>query len=112
MGTFLVVIILIVSLLIAAVVLVQNPKGGGLATGFQGASQFGGVQKTTDFLEKSTWYLTIALFVLCLISAKFMSGTNGTDTAGFQEEEMITTDPIFNEETIELNDAAAGQDGQ
>jgi preprotein translocase subunit SecG len=73
MGSFIVVLIVIVCILLALVILVQNPKGGGLATGFQGASQIGGVQKTADFLEKSTWYLAIALFVLCLVSAKFYS---------------------------------------
>ena len=53
MGYFLMVVILIVCVMLGVVILVQNPKGGGLATGFQGASQMGGVQKTTDFLVKS-----------------------------------------------------------
>ena len=61
MITFLTVVILIVCFLLGAVILVQNPKGGGLATGFQGASQIGGVQRTTNFLEKSTWFLAVAL---------------------------------------------------
>ncbi len=92
MGYFIIVLILIVCFLLAAVILVQNPKGGGLATGFQGASQIGGVQKTADFLEKSTWYLTLALFVLCMVSAAYYSGGNGGEE-GFQEETVITTEP-------------------
>jgi len=56
------------------VVLIQNPKGGGLTTGFQ-ATQVGGVQQTADFLEKATWYLVIALFVLCMLSASFSAST-------------------------------------
>lgn len=91
MGYFIIVLILIVSVLLAAVVLVQNSKGGGLATGFQGASQIGGVQKTADFLEKSTWYLTIALFVLCIVSASFY-GNSGKSEAGFQEEVTMPVD--------------------
>ena len=67
MTTFLTVVILIVCFLLGAVILVQNPKGGGLANGFQGASQIGGVQRTTNFLEKATWYLAAALFVLCIL---------------------------------------------
>ena len=43
--------------LLALVVLAQNPKGGGLAAGFTGAQQIGGVQRTADFLEKGTWTL-------------------------------------------------------
>ena len=63
------ILILIICGLLALVVLAQNPKGGGLASGFTGASQIGGVQRTADFLEKSTWTLSGALMVLCLISA-------------------------------------------
>jgi preprotein translocase subunit SecG len=71
MATFIIVLIIIVSLLLGGIVLLQNPKGGGLAIGFQGSTQIGGVQRTADFLEKATWYLAIALFVLCLASAAF-----------------------------------------
>ena len=71
MGYFLMVVILIVCILLGAVILVQNPKGGGLATGFQGAGQMGGVQRTTDFLVKATWYLTGALFVLCIVAGVY-----------------------------------------
>jgi protein translocase SecG subunit len=50
------------------VVLAQNPKGGGLAAGFTGAQQIGGVQRTADFMEKATWTLAgLALMVLCLV---------------------------------------------
>lgn len=68
---FIIVLIVIVALLLGIVVLIQNPKGGGLAAGFQGAAQVSGVQRTTEFLEKATWYLAILLFVLCLVSARF-----------------------------------------
>lgn len=86
MGTFIIVLILIVCFLLGAVILVQNPKGGGLATGFQGASQIGGVQKTADFLEKSTWYLTVALFVLSMASAAYFDGGRSEDDMIYQED--------------------------
>lgn len=73
MASFIVVLIVIVAILLGVVVLIQNPKGGGLAVGFQGATQVGGVQRTADFLEKATWYLGIALFILCLISARWFT---------------------------------------
>ena len=84
---------MIVGVLLGLVILVQNPKGGGLATGFSGAHQIGGVQRTTDFLEKSTWYLTIALFVLCLVSAKFFTtnSASASDEMGDDQIEAITT---------------------
>jgi preprotein translocase subunit SecG len=73
MASFIVLLIVIIALLLGIVVLVQAPKGGGLASGFQGAAQIGGVQRTTEFLEKATWYLAIAMFVLCLVSTTWFS---------------------------------------
>jgi preprotein translocase subunit SecG len=69
------IIIIILAVLLALVVLAQNPTGGGLATGFTGASQIGGVQRTADFMEKATWTLASALMVLCLVSASLQHTT-------------------------------------
>ena len=66
MYTFLVVLILIVCVLLAIVVLVQNSKGGGLAANFSAPNQIMGVRRTADFLEKATWWLAIILVVLSL----------------------------------------------
>ena len=66
MYTLLTVLIIITCILLILVVLVQNSKGGGLASGFASSNQVMGVRKTTDFLEKLTWGLAIALFVLSL----------------------------------------------
>lgn len=79
MASFILIFIVFVALLLGIVVLVQNPKGGGLAVGFQGATQVGGVQRTTDFLEKATWYLAITLFLLCLISARWYTSSSTYD---------------------------------
>lgn len=79
------IIILILCALLALVVLAQNPKGGGLAAGFTGAQQIGGVQRTADFLEKGTWTFAGLLMALCLVSAglqheenKDMNGMDAT----------------------------------
>jgi preprotein translocase subunit SecG len=60
----------IVAFLLVTVVMVQNPKGGGLDSNFGGggANMFGGVQQTTDFLDKATWFLFGLLVVLILVS--------------------------------------------
>lgn len=62
------VLILIACVLLALVVLVQNSKGGGLASNFSSSNQFMGVRKTADFLEKTTWTLAIVLLALSLLS--------------------------------------------
>ena len=55
--------------------MVQNPKGGGLSSSIGGSTQLGGGQKTTDFLDKSTWVLAGALIVLVLLSSLSFTGT-------------------------------------
>ncbi|MEI6172255.1 MAG: preprotein translocase subunit SecG [Bacteroidota bacterium] len=62
------VLILIVCVLMVLVVLVQNSKGGGLASNFASSNQFMGVRKTADFLEKATWTLAVTLLLLSLFS--------------------------------------------
>ncbi|GAA4269304.1 preprotein translocase subunit SecG [Hyunsoonleella aestuarii] len=63
-------LIVVVAFLLIVVVMVQNPKGGGLSSSFGGGGtqQLGGVKKTTDFLDKSTWTLATLLLVLILLS--------------------------------------------
>lgn len=71
MSTFsiFVVLITIVCFLLIVVVMVQNPKGGGLSSSIGGPQLLGGVQKTTDFLDKSTWTLASILLGLILLSS-------------------------------------------
>jgi preprotein translocase subunit SecG len=67
MYIFVSILILVVSVLLGLIVLVQNPKGGGLAANFAaGGGQFMGVRQTADFLEKASWGLAIALLILSL----------------------------------------------
>lgn len=94
MSTFITILIIIVGILLALVVLIQNPKGGGLATGFSGANQFGGVQRTNDFLDKATWTLVIALFVLSVFSSSLTNtGVVAEDGQGTALEEMVNDEP-------------------
>lgn len=79
MFTVFLVLILIVCFLLILVVMVQNPKGGGLSSSVGGTQQLGGVQKTTDFLDKSTWTLGTILVVLILLTGIF--NTNPVQTA-------------------------------
>ncbi|MGV3599416.1 MAG: preprotein translocase subunit SecG [Bacteroidota bacterium] len=74
MYTFLTILIIIAALLLILVVLVQKPKGGGLASQFSSSNLAFGVKRTTDFIEKSTWGLAIAIIVLALAS-NFFAGT-------------------------------------
>lgn len=69
-------LIVVVCFLLVLVIMVQNPKGGGLSSSFggSGSQQIGGVQKTGDFLDKSTWVLATLLIVLILLSNISLGG--------------------------------------
>jgi preprotein translocase subunit SecG len=72
------VLIVIAAGVLGFIILVQNPKGGGLSGNIAGFSnQFMGVKQTTDVLEKGTWIFATVIAVLCLFSSFFMKGSTG-----------------------------------
>ncbi|MEM9887831.1 MAG: preprotein translocase subunit SecG [Bacteroidota bacterium] len=72
------VLIALVCVLLIAVVLIQNPKGGGIDSTFGGsANQMFGAARQADFIEKLTWGLGITLFVLCIITAIYVAANSG-----------------------------------
>ena len=82
-------LIIIVAFLLVVVIMVQNPKGGGLSSSFGGGGggQLGGVQKTTDFLDKSTWTLATLLLVLILLSNVTILDGNSAGESKFMNEQ-------------------------
>lgn len=94
MYTLITVLIFIVCILLVLIVLVQNSKGGGLASNFQSSSQVMGVRKTADFLEKATWSLAAALLVLSIMGSAFIPrGQSGVDQSMIQEQIQNVPDP-------------------
>ncbi len=88
------VLITIVCFLLIVVIMVQNPKGGGLSSTISGTQMLGGVQKTTDFLDKSTWTLATALIVLILLSSLSFSGSlSDTDSKIIDKTEAPANTP-------------------
>lgn len=69
--------------------MVQNPKGGGLSSSFGSSSTMGGVQKTTDFLDKSTWTLAAALIVLILLSSMSFTGSLNDNSSKVIDETEV-----------------------
>jgi preprotein translocase subunit SecG len=86
--TIFIALIIFVAFLLVIIIMVQNPKGGGLASSFGGGGtqQLGGVQKTTDFLDKSTWTLATLLLALILLSnISIMGGQSSTESRALDE---------------------------
>ncbi len=78
MFTTIITFIIILSALLVLVVLIQNPKGGGLSGEFggSGASQMFGVKRTGDLLEQLTWGFSGTIVVLVLISKFTLIGVD------------------------------------
>lgn len=72
MYSLVIALMIIASVLMCGIVLIQESKGGGLASSFSGGNQMLGVRKTTDFLEKGTWVLAAVMVVLSVVSVAFV----------------------------------------
>ena len=96
-------LIILVCFLLVLVVMVQNPKGGGLSSSFGGGTQqVGGVQKTSDFLDRSTWILATLLLALILISNVTLSSGEGvSESKLIQDGSMQEIIPETPEQTLE-----------
>jgi len=89
--TIFLVLIILVCILLMLVIMVQNPKGGGLSSSFGGSGNqvVGGVKKTGDFLDKSTWTLATILVVLILLSNVALKGSFSDS-----DSKLLNGDPI------------------
>ncbi len=101
------ILIILASVILGFIVLVQNPKGGGLAGNIAGFSnQFLGVKQTTDVLEKFTWIFALVIGLLCLTSAIFipdsLAGDDKTEKIGSpipQQQQVPNTTTIPGQES-------------
>ena len=89
-----VILMVIAALLMCFIVLIQNSKGGGLASGFSSSNAIMGVRKTTDFLEKATWGLAIFMVVMSIATAYVVpSSAVATDAVLEQAQKEQQTNP-------------------
>ncbi len=96
MYAFITILIVIAAILLIFIVMIQNSKGGGLASGFSSSNQVMGVRKTTDFLEKATWGLGGVVVVLCIFATVFVpKQVKGTTDSEIKDEikNAVTVDP-------------------
>ena len=89
-----VVLIVLASLLMIGIVLIQESKGGGLASNFSSSNAIMGVRKTTDFVEKATWGLAAAMVVFSIICA-YVAPVSSSETSVMEKAatETQTTNP-------------------
>ena len=97
MFNIILVLILVLSLLLILIIMVQNPKGGGLSSSFGGdTQQIGGVKKTTDFLDKTTWILSSFILILILFSNITLNSENDNfESDLIQSQEQLDIEEIL-----------------
>ena len=105
------ILLVLASILLIVVVFVQNPKGGGLSSSIGGGNQMlGGYQKTTDFLDKSTWTLGIVLILLILFSS--LSFNSGSSSLIIDEKGKSSKTQEMTPAEQPAKDAATPADGE
>ena len=92
--TVLTVLVLLASVLITLIVLLQNGKGGGLASNFVAGNQTFGVRQTTDILEKITWGLVGFIFLVSVVTA-FTLNNNAKEIDLTEKIELEAPAPEF-----------------
>jgi len=91
MYIFLSILIVILAIFLVLIVVVQNSKGGGLAAGFASSNQVMGVRKTTDFLEKATWWLAGLLVFFCIVTTIFVHPKTATEDSLIKDDILEQT---------------------
>ena len=92
MYTLFVILIVIAALLMIGIVLIQESKGGGLASQFSGYNQIGGVRKTTDFIEKATWFLA-GFMVLVSVCCAYVAPQANNESSVMENYQAPATNP-------------------
>jgi preprotein translocase subunit SecG len=106
MAIFFLILVILCCLIISFFILVQNPKGGGLAGNIAGFStQFMGVKQTTDVLEKGTWVMAALIALLAIFSPVFISqGSAGSREPnlrpGTNQSAPVTPAPAVPQPTV------------
>lgn len=115
MYAFISILIVLAAVALVFIVLIQNSKGGGLAAGFASSNQVMGVRKTTDFLEKATWFLAGFVLLLSISASAFIQPVTSAQQNSLIEKQIdnatVPVDPNtvspFSS-TVPLDESGAG----
>ena len=97
--TLFVILIILASILMVFIVLIQESKGGGLASNFSSTNSIMGVRKTTDLVENLTWGLAAAMVILsvaCAYVAPQAMGEGSVMEGATQEQTALPAMPGAN----------------
>ncbi|WP_024989158.1 preprotein translocase subunit SecG [Segatella albensis] len=113
MYTLLIILIVLVSFLMIGIVLIQESKGGGLASNFSSSNSIMGVRKTTDIIEKLTWTFAGIMVVISVLCAYTAPKAQGEESV--MEKTSTTTNtamPAMPGQSSDANTATPAAAGQ
>jgi preprotein translocase subunit SecG len=85
---------LIVAVLLILIVLIQNPKGGGIAANFSSTNQLFGVRRTTEGVEKFTWIFASIILVLSLLTSSANGSKSSNKVEAGEETKGLFEAPV------------------
>ena len=100
MYMFFSILIVLASLALVFIVLIQNSKGGGLASGFSSSNNVMGVRKTTDFLEKATWTLAGFVLLVSIVTSGFIEPNNAVNQDSMIKEQVEGAPMLIDPNTV------------
>lgn len=89
MTTALIILTVFVCIVLILIILIQNPKGGGLSSGFSSSNNIMGVQRTGDILEKGSWILAITIMLLAVLINITVPKTGAVEKTDSKIQEQI-----------------------
>ncbi|MCQ2186041.1 MAG: preprotein translocase subunit SecG [Bacteroidales bacterium] len=102
--TVLAILVILAAVLLTAVVLLQNGKGGGLASNFVAGNATFGVRQTADILEKITWGLAAFILLLSVVSNFTQNtGKSGIDVTEDIQNAVVEEAPAFPSAPVQEN---------
>jgi len=107
MGTVIMIITILAAILLILIVMVQNPKGGGLDSTFGNVNKLGGVAQSTETIEKATWTLAGAIGVLSLIAVMNFGSAPASEETNIENtlpsSQMPMNNPVPSAPIIPIN---------
>ena len=98
------ILIIVASIILGLIVLIQNPKGGGLTGALGGFSnQLMGVKQSTDVMEKGTWIFAAVVGLLCVLSPAFIPKDGSSSSANDELLKGVNTKPVQQKSTQPTN---------
>ena len=93
MAILIFIILVVLSGVLGFIILIQNPKGGGLTGSLGGmTNQMMGVKQSNDLMEKGTWIFAGLIGIMCILSTYLLTGVSSSSQKSIIDR--VNTNPV------------------